>query len=76
MRTVGWYVRRFFSPRGKSPIRNGIEMAGVIAAIFLAFYASRAATTWRLVLGTIAIAAVGFVLGFCTTIYGSRRRPG
>ena len=69
-------VRRFFSLRGKSPIRNGIENAGILAAIFLVVYASRASTTWRLALGTIAIAAVGFVLGFGTSIYFNRRRPG
>jgi hypothetical protein len=57
-------------------MQNGIESAVVLAAIFLAFYASRAATTGRLALGAIAIAAAGFVLGFCTTIYSTRRRPG
>jgi hypothetical protein len=76
MRAVGAMCRRFFSAKGKSPLRNGIETAGLLAAIFLAFYAWRASTTWRLILGAINVAALGFVLGFGTTIYSNRRRRG
>ncbi|HLX33046.1 MAG TPA: hypothetical protein VKR79_09810 [Gaiellaceae bacterium] len=68
-------VRRFFSMREKSPLRNAIENAALLAAIFLIFYGPRAASAWRLALGTIGVAVAGFVLGVGLTVYAARRRP-
>jgi hypothetical protein len=72
---VAWRgFRRLISGRSKSPARNATEMAVGLAAIFVVFYGTRGGTPWRLVVGTLALAAVGFVLGFGATVYGGRRR--
>jgi hypothetical protein len=69
-------LRRYFSGRGKSATRNAIEMAAGLAAIFLVFYGIRGGTVWRIAVGTVAVAVIGFVLGFGVTVYDKRRRPG
>jgi hypothetical protein len=68
-------VRRCFSVRGKSPTRNGIESAATLAAIILILDGPRAASGWPLAEGTLAMAAVGFALGFGLTLYIGRRAP-
>jgi hypothetical protein len=73
MRAAWCTFNRLLSGRGKSPMRNASQMAIGLAAIFLAFDGWRAASTSRLLLGTLAVAAVGFALGFGITIYGKHR---
>lgn len=69
MRVVG----RFFSGRGKSPVRNATETAVFFAAIEVAIYAPADVPIWRLVVGAFAVGLVGFVIGFGFTKFNERR---